>query len=214
MSESISPDMMGRLLALHEVRVPLTVGRATVAWNTLSGEVFEHFSLLSGMDHEAAKAVFFTVASDRSQRDMVSRLFAMSLAPHSPNLAKRGKSLLGDADKLSGKRNDILHVVFVDGLNPAAVRQLQERGHLKGKAGADLLDAIDAFATACLDLTLSLMKLRGDILNSPHYQSRALAAAVLEYSARRKAGGWASQAEFGLIDFPATTQRSPDETQG
>lgn len=110
---------MGRLLALHEVRVPLTVGRATVAWNTVSGEVFEHFHLLSGMDEDAAKATFFTVASDRSQRDMVGRLIDLKLKPEYPALAKRGKSLLGEADKLSGKRNDILHVVFVNNLDPA-----------------------------------------------------------------------------------------------
>lgn len=200
MVEKLTPEFLARLMTLHEVRVPLTVGRATIAWNTLSGEVFEHFNLLSGMNQEASKSVFFTVASDRSQRDMLGKLFEVNLKPDYPSLSKRGKSLLGEADRLSGKRNDILHVVYKDELDPSKVSQLEERGHLKGKFGSDLLDAIDEFTTACLNLTLNFLKLRGDILSSPKYQSRALARAVLGYSARLKSEGWASQVEYAVTD--------------
>lgn len=214
MSEPITSEMLARMITLHQVRVPLTVGRATVAWNTLSGAVFDHFRTLSGMGEVDAKAIFFTVASDRSQRDMVSRLFDLKIKPDHPALAKRARSLLGDADKLAGKRNDILHVVFVNSLDPSKVEQLQERGHLKGKTGATLLDTIDGFAIKCLDLSLELLHLRGEVLETRLYRDQALAEEILRYSAQQKPAEWANQGVFGLLDFPATIPHSSEETQG
>lgn len=213
MPDSISSEMLAKMIMLHEVRVPLTVGRATVAWNTLSGTVFDHFHLLSEMEEDAAKSIFFTVASDRSQRDMVSRLFDLKIKPNHPKLAKKAKSLLGEADKLAGKRNDILHVVFRNSHDAASVDQLHERGHLKGKAGTVLLDAIDNFAISCLDLSLGLIGLRGEILEKTRYQNQAMVEALLRYSSQQKAEEWANQGVFGLLNFPATNPRSSEETQ-
>ncbi|MDP1730524.1 MAG: hypothetical protein Q8L54_04955 [Devosia sp.] len=213
MSEPIPPELLERLKTLHEVRVPLTVGRATVAWNTLSGCIFDLFSMLSEMGTDAAKATFFTVASDRSQRDMVSNLVELRIGKLNPKLAKDAQTLLGEANKLAGKRNDILHVVFIDDLDPSKVSQLQERGHLRGKAGADLLDAIDTFAIASLDLCLKIQHLRGDLLDMPLYQNRMMAVELLRRNAQRKAAELANPREYGLLDFPATTPPSPLEDQ-
>lgn len=213
MDEPITPEMLDRLMALHEVRVPLSVGRATVAWNTLSGTIFEHFRLLSGMHDDAAKATFFAVASDRSQRDMVGHLYDLKLKALYPTLAKQGRGLLGRADKLAGKRNDILHVVYKDSENPTRVSQLQERGHLKGKSGQSLLDAIDDVAIACLDLSIELIKLQGKILETSDYQSLDLAEELLRYSAQRSGGEVASQGLFGLLDTHPTNQDLPERTQ-
>lgn len=208
MEEPITPQMLGRLMALHEVRVPLSIGRATVGWNTLSGAIFQHFRLLSGMDDRAASATFFAVASDRSQREMVGHLYDIKLKPRYPDLAKRGRSLLGRADKLAGKRNDILHVVYVDTTSPHKVSQLQERGHLKGKSGQVLLDAVDDVAIACLDLSIEMMELQGRVLETPDYQSLALAEALLKYGSQRSGEEVASQGIFGLLDSDPAAFRS------
>lgn len=214
MAEPIPPEILARMMLLHEVSVPLTVGRATVAWNTLSGAIYAHFKLLSELDDQTAKALFFTITSDRSQRDMVGQLIDKKLKPEYPALAKKGRSLLGRADGLAGKRNDILHVVYVDELTPHKVSQLQERGHLKGKTGASLIDAIHEFTIACLDLSLAVTKLRGEILATPKYQNLKLAEAVRAYSAQRKPEEWANQGGFGLLDFPATIPPMHEEGQG
>ncbi len=202
MTESVSSEMLARLMTLHEVRVPLTVGRATVAWNTLSGEVFGLFKMLSEMSEDAAKAVFFAVASDRSQRDMVRNLVDQKINLDHPKIAKKAKSLFGEADKLAGKRNDLLHVVYIDSLNPSGVSQLQERGHLKDKSGLALLDAIDEFTIACLDLSMKITQLLGEILETPRYQNLLLAEALLKHGAQRKPEEWADRGGFGLLAFP------------
>ena len=211
MAEPIPPELLARMMMLHEVSVPLTVGRATVAWNTLSGAIFEHFQLLSELEEKAAKAMFFAVASDRSQRDMVGRLFDLKMKLDHPKLTKKAKLLLEEANKLAGKRNDILHVVYIDDLNPSAVTQLQERGHLKGKSGVALLDAIHEFTIACLDLSMAVTRLRGEILETPKYRNLALAKAVRKYGAQPKSKDWANQGTFGLLDFPASNQDPPEE---
>jgi hypothetical protein len=193
--------------------VPLTVGRATIAWNTLSGAIYDLFSLLSEMDDATAKAVFFAVASDRSQRDMVSNLVNTKLKPEHPHLAKKVRSVIGEADDLAGKRNDILHVVFRETQSPYSVSQLHPRGHLKDKSGLELINAIGTFAISALDLTLKATKLRGQIAALPHYRRLALAAALLRYTPQRTPQELASQGEFGRLNVPATTPASPPENQ-
>ncbi|TPM45414.1 hypothetical protein FJ951_16340 [Mesorhizobium sp. B2-2-3] len=209
----MSEPSIDTLIAIHELSVPVTVGRATISWNTLSGEVFALFRMLSELEEEEAKSIFFVVASDRSQRDMVTNLVSLKLKPKSGTLAKRANSILGEINAIAGKRNDILHVVYIDEHSPSQVRQFHDRGHLKGKTGQDLLSAINAFTIKCLDLTLDLLKLRGEMLELPRYQNLALAEAIRLYSAQRKAAEWASQGEYGLLSDPATSPHSSEGTQ-
>lgn len=202
-----------RAKALFPHRVPLSVGQATIAWNTLAGSMYDLFSLLSEMDAASAKAVFFTVMSDRSQRDMVSALVETRLKPRYPKLAKKAQHIIGEANKLSGRRNDILHVVFEDSQSPQKVKQLHERGHLKDKSGTALTEAIMEFAIAALEIAVEATKLRSQIQATPHYHRKALAEALLRYSPQRTPEELASQGVFGLLSVPATTPDSSPENQ-
>lgn len=210
----IDPLLLERMKTIFEFQVPLTIGRATIAWNTLSRSVFDIFHLLSGWDEASAKAAFFVVSSDRSQRDMVTALCATKISPVDADLAKKLRSALGSIDKLAGKRNDVLHVVLEQEHSSNLVRQFHERGHLKGKIGAELIEAIHQLAMSCLDLASELTQLRGQIYQLPQFQNQLLAEALLEYTARRKSAEWPNQPEYGLLGSLATNSRSPEETPG
>lgn len=196
-----------------EYIVPIAVGRATIAWNTLHGAIFDIYSLLSELNINAAKATFFAVTSDRSQRDMVLNLVDVQLKPLDPKLAKSVRTALGSVDAMAGRRNDILHVIYEDFNSPQSVSQKHERGHLKSKGGMELLVAIAKFANECLECTFRFIELRGQIREHQHYQRKALAEALLRYTPPLTPQEVTSQGVFGLLTMPATTGGSPPETQ-
>jgi hypothetical protein len=213
MSDSITALELERLKTLNEVAVPLHVGRATIAWNTLSGAVFDVFHLLSGADEETAKSVFFAVASDRSQRDMVTNLIELKLASTRSSLAKRGRKLMDRANGLAGKRNDILHVVYDEVLKPDEVTQRVERGHLKSKTGSALLEAIHEFTMQALGVALEVQEFRRDVWKSlfpiDQLMGELHALGILRPSAEEVA----NRGLYGLL-VPATTQpSSPQDPQ-
>lgn len=197
--------------ALHEVSVPLTVGRATVSWNTLSGTVYLLFKELSGLGDNAAKATFFCVTSDRSQRDMVGALVQTRLESRNPKLAKRILKLLAKANAIAGKRNDILHVVYREPQSPSKVHQLHERGHLKGKSGDELLRSIHQFGMDTLDLAIEIMDCVPDLLDELHSRPQDNLTKLVLGNALQWPQGSTSQGVFGLLDVPANTELSPPE---
>ncbi|RWB29149.1 MAG: hypothetical protein EOQ42_25855 [Mesorhizobium sp.] len=198
------------LIAHYELRVPVSVGRATISWNTLSQSVFALYQSLSGMDFAAAKATFFVVTSDRSQRDMTSELVKAKLHPSHPKLAKRAQSLLADINKIAGKRNDIAHVIFVDEHSPSKVAQYHERGHLKGKSGAELLDSIDKFTIDCLDIALHLFRVVDEARRHMD-ATQKIVRALLAYRPQLEAEELANQGGYGLLDVPAATPHSSED---
>jgi hypothetical protein len=164
------------------------------------------------MDLDAAKATFFVVTSDRSQRDMTSELVKAKLKPLHPKLAKRAMKLIADINAVAGKRNDITHVIFVDEHDPSKVAQYHERGHLKGKAGNELIESIHKFTMDCLDLALQLLQLVKEVADHSHRRNQ-IVEALLGYSLRLTPEELASRGGYGLLDVPATSQRSSEEAQ-
>lgn len=193
--------------------VPVTVGRATIAWNHVSYAVFVIFRTLSELEDEAAKAAFFCITSDRSQRDITSALVKTKLKPHNSTLAKKIQTALGDINGLAGRRNDILHLVLIDELSPEEVKPFYDRGHIKNKQGGELLDAVDDLTRDSLDKAIEIMKLGSEIQNVPYYQRQALAEAVQRYIARQKSEGSANPWGYGLLAQRPTTVLSDLENQ-
>lgn len=198
----------GAIYGVDRDRVPNAVGRATIAWNNVSLAVYHLFQHLSGLDEGSAKATFFCVNSDRSQRDMLHALVEARLEPKNAALAKQAKTILGKINGLSGRRNDILHIVFVNDHDPNNVRPFNERGHLKGKSGTDLLVSIEKLTSDCLEQACDLMNLTISLLEARKNQRRVVEA-LLSYKPRPASAGDPSQMGFGLLDFPATTDSSP-----
>ena len=197
-----------------KIQVPLWVGRASIAWNTLSQAFFDIYRLLSGMDGIAAKATYFVVSSDRSQRDMVSALVDINLKPHNRRLAKTLQKLIADANGLAGRRNDVLHVVFLNSEKPEKVKQFHERGHLKGKAGADLIEAIHKLTIECLDIAIAVQSGAAEILEMPKFQDQLREEALRQQRSQLGSEALAKGGGFGLLGDLAKTPVLPEETPG
>jgi len=191
--------------------VPLAVGHATIAWNNVSLSVFRLYQTLSGQERAAAAATFFVVASDRSQRDMVAALIKLKLEPIDAKLAQRALTQIGKINSIAGKRNDIQHVIFVDSHDPSQVRPFHERGHLKGKAGENLVVSIYELAISCLECSGELSKLEFEIANLPKFRGRFLAEAILQSIHQSTPEEVASRGEYGLLDDLGKTEASPSE---
>jgi len=191
--------------------VPLAVGQATIAWNNVSLSLFRLYQTLSGQDRAAAAATFFVVASDRWQRDMVIELLKLKLAPIDAKLAKQALKQIGKIDGIAGKRNDIQHVIFVDSHDPSQVRPFHERGHLKGKAGEDLVVSIYELAIRCLECSSGLSDIELEITSLPQFRGGILAEAILKNKYRSTPEELASRGEYGLLDGPEKTEPSPGE---
>lgn len=206
-------DDLTKILASFKTDiVPTSVGRATIAWNNVCYAVFSLYSTLSGLEPETAKATFFCVASDRSQRDMASALVEKELKPRDPERAKKAKSLIDSINKIAAKRNDILHIVFIDEQSPETVKPFNPRGHIKDKTGDELIGAIHALTMDCLDTAVAIMKLTTEIQKSSHARM-AIVQALLQSTPRLESEETGKQPKYGLLDFPPKTPPSPGSDQ-
>lgn len=204
------PDEL--LMEVFSTRVPATVGRATIAWNNVSYAVYTLFEALSGLDTDSAKATFFCVQSDRSQRDMVSALIDSKLKPENAKLAKEAQTLIGSINGLAGRRNDILHIIFVDDHDPRIVKPFNKRGHIKNQEGDALLEAIHKLTIECLDMAKRILQLTVSLYQSRDSR-RAVVKALLERTPQQGSEELASQGVFGLLGLLANIPQSPEGTQ-
>ncbi len=91
-------------LALH-------IGRVTIEWNNVQ---FWFFILFKTLLHNAtytAHSIFFSIRSDRSQRERVKNLAIQELENHATYLKELNK-LIKTANQLGGRRNDALHSMW------------------------------------------------------------------------------------------------------
>jgi len=91
----------------------LAIGKVTMAWNGAQHMLFLIFQEISGMKHEAAEAVFFTLKSDAAQRDIVAAAAQVVWADpkEAANLAEL-KSLIKRLGKHAEKRNETVHTMW------------------------------------------------------------------------------------------------------
>src|ERR1700730_4146181 len=88
------------------------VGEVVTAWNDLHASFFYLFETLSGANHprsrEIAHAIWHSIQSDNTQREMMLRVALVALPPKSRTLAQV-KWLKETADKMAKMRNDPAH---------------------------------------------------------------------------------------------------------
>lgn len=192
--------------------VPIALGRVTIAWNNVSHAVFTMYHLLSGLDEEAAKATFFCIASDRAQRDMTEQLVKLKLEPRDPKLGKRAKSILKEINKLAGRRNDFIHVVFMDDHNPEAVKPFYPRGSIKEKVGQELIDSMHKLTIECLDSAIALLKVTSEAQKRVR-NIGLITQALLKASPLQGAEQLASHGRYGLLNSFTDTPISPEKDE-
>lgn len=110
------------------------IGGMTIHWNECQSVIFMMFNRALGnkMILEA-KAIFFTLRSDGTQREVTQALLQVALHNHADLLA-RVTSAISDFAKIAGRRNDFIHAIwhFPENAEPAEV-WLGVRKNLNGK---------------------------------------------------------------------------------
>jgi hypothetical protein len=87
------------------------IGQAAIAWNGLHEALRDLFWLLSNGNKPTSSAIWYSIKSDRSQRDMI-RAIANShvqTGDISQIVFKRIDWLLGQCDTIANARNDMVH---------------------------------------------------------------------------------------------------------
>ncbi|MGO9686542.1 MAG: hypothetical protein ACLPTZ_28870 [Beijerinckiaceae bacterium] len=84
------------------------IGRVAIAWNDLNyilSYLFERFSV---MPSDRAAAVYFSLKSDATQRELLMAVAKIALAPH-PDILQSFKDCMGQINALAGERNAAMH---------------------------------------------------------------------------------------------------------
>jgi|GEM_PF-4693427 len=92
-------------------RLAFNIGQVTLKYNDIQ---FWFFWLFRALMHEAfylAHPTFFSIKSDRGQRDMV-RFLAMERLKEYPDDLKKLSTYVERANQFGGRRNDILHAMW------------------------------------------------------------------------------------------------------
>lgn len=116
----------------------LAVGKVSHAWNYLQERLGLLFRLVSGAPHEIASAVWYSVESDRSQRNMLSAAAGANtkLSEKYPDLVPDLKWLVDRCGELSQRRNDAIHApcsLYIHGEKGAEVGSFFLFGHPRAK---------------------------------------------------------------------------------
>lgn len=193
--------------------LPAVVGRAAIAWNTSQHGIYMMFEILSGMDTESAKDVYFAVKSDRNQRDMVMKLIDHKLKSKNPHLAARARSAIGKVDALSARRNETLHVIYEDSLDDTKAKIFHDVGHLKGKVGEYLLAEIHKTTMELLDLAKELYSLNREITPVLWLDLKKRFEELLANKPLLDQAGVAIPQEFGLLGGSAKNSPQPPPSQ-
>lgn len=88
-----------------------TIGTVTICWNGVQESLFRLFLILSNLPFRTAEAIFFSVRSDSSQRDIVLSVARTELQDY-PDLWQATKSLLKCIGELAGERNAAIHTMW------------------------------------------------------------------------------------------------------
>ena len=112
-------------------RYTTAVGKVVYAWNYLQEKLAVLFSFTSVLDRDAALIKWYSVRSDRRQRDFLRASFDDMPSHHWPSLDARGDLdwLLDVIDEFAEDRNDAIHA-------PASlyIRNSEDGGHAMGPA--------------------------------------------------------------------------------
>jgi hypothetical protein len=190
---------------LHDGIVPVTIGRAAIAWNNLVYAIFALFQTLSGLSSDQAKRVFFAVRSDKNQREMVQGLIDNDITPIDDELAKSFKKLFRKIDGAAKGRNDTVHVILMNDGNPEKTHLFHDVGSFKGKVGRTLLTEMNKATLNCIDLTSELYGLHSKLLNHNEFRNRALSGDIARFKLLYRYPRPQGERVYGLLGHPPSS---------
>ena len=109
------------------------IGRVAIAWNDLNYMLSYLFQQFSTIPNDRARAIYFSLKSDATQRKVLMAVAKIALAPH-PDILHSFKVCMGQIDALAGERNAAMHtswVVAVSGDQFVPAREIPAHRALK-----------------------------------------------------------------------------------
>jgi hypothetical protein len=150
--QEIATELSADDVAQHFQPYAIELGAFVYGWNQLHDNLADLFwAVLGGLNGAIPLAVWHSISSDRSQREMLRAAADARFLAHFPNIeknkiknaeaAKRFKWLLGETDKLSIYRNDVIHAPywFLKGAKKLVPNTFQGNPRAKGLGEVDLL---------------------------------------------------------------------------
>jgi len=89
-----------------------TIGMVTIKYNEAQAAVLVIFVLLSDLNRDVARTLFFSVKSDAGQRDMTIALANTKLAETHPEDRRNVVAAIENLSSLSGERNAAIHTMW------------------------------------------------------------------------------------------------------
>lgn len=110
--------------------LPRVIGEMTVLWNDCQALIFLMFHRTLALTLPQARAIFFTLRNDNSQRDITAALISASVPDA---LATRTAASINKFAKMAGSRNAFIHTTWDYSKDPeVAAVWMNERPALTG----------------------------------------------------------------------------------
>lgn len=94
-------------------KLALAIGKVTIAWNGAHETLFDIFHRVTAMTPDAADAVFFSIKSDRGQRDLVRKAAAVILSNSGrASELQELTAYIKELDRMAEKRNTSIHTMW------------------------------------------------------------------------------------------------------
>lgn len=162
---SKSPDPFEQIAPL--------IGHVTIAWNNLQFWIFCVFWKLLAAGATKADSIFFALRTDKAQRDITLQIIKAAMF-ESDELRSQLEDLIEKANKLSGRRNDVIHaMIFVDHPDAAAQVFASSSPRLSKKKDllAELQDLVATIKALNLQFALAVNELDERERPQPEYSN-------------------------------------------
>jgi hypothetical protein len=152
------------------------IGGLTILWKDCQAAIYMMFHEALDTDILKSQAVFFTLRSDGTQRDVTAALLKVALYLH-PELADKAIRAINDFGRIAGKRNDFIHAIwhFPPGSDAGKV-WMDVRKNLKGK---DPIEEIKKLIAELEAMFLTLTEIRIEVEKTLKAPKNMLAAALI-----------------------------------
>ena len=87
------------------------IGHLTISWTHCQSLVLQILHNALGCQISEARAVFFALPNEQTQRDVTAAALETALRLH-PGLRDKAATALRDFGRLSGKRSELVHVIW------------------------------------------------------------------------------------------------------
>lgn len=150
------------------------VGALTIAWNDMQFGILSLFTAVVPYDSALAEVMFFSIRSDRAQRDMVAAVVRSEVGGCDPQLAEKIVRKIADIEKKAGLRNDAIHAMWMLDFETKDIWIYQQSNRLNRHSDmATIKTELDNLADEYFGFTVDLFRLREELLSIKKFSDYA-----------------------------------------